>query len=118
MITIAGPIGIDQGDVVLFSDYEDGGAMWTGEGQRVCVLAQNFSQKYKYPPAVHCSLSMFDMDHHKNPRMDVRPINITAEGFEIYFTTWGDTHIARVRAAWMAIGALDIDDWNLEEPEQ
>jgi hypothetical protein len=39
---------------------------------------------------------------------------VTTEGFEIVFRTWGDTRIARIRADWMAIGAVrDEDEWDL-----
>ena len=30
------------------------------------------------------------------------------------FRTWGDTRVARMRIAWIAIGALsDEDDWDV-----
>lgn len=48
-------------------------------------------------------------------RADIQAVNITAEGFELQFSTWGDTRVARVRASWMAIGPLrHEDDWNLD----
>jgi len=47
-------------------------------------------------------------------RADVSTDKITGIGFELVFRTWGDTRIARVRAAWMAIGELaHADDWEL-----
>jgi len=47
-------------------------------------------------------------------RADLRSENVTKEGFELVFRTWGDTRIARVRASWMAIGPLpQQDDWEL-----
>jgi hypothetical protein len=46
--------------------------------------------------------------------MDISADLVTAEGFEIVFRTWGDTRIARVRADWLAIGALpNDDDWEV-----
>jgi len=55
-------IGIEQGEHVLFSDYEDGGQMWTGTGPRERRNSVTFSTPFKEAPAVHVSLSMWDMD--------------------------------------------------------
>ena len=107
-------IGIDQGDDVLFSDYEDGGEMWTGGGSRQRVRKVKFKDPFKVPPAVHVSLSMWDMDSATNARADVTAEKITEKGFELVFRTWGDSRVARVRAAWMAVGPMaHDDDWNL-----
>jgi len=107
-------IGIDQGDDVLFSDYEDGGEMWTGGGSRKRVHKIKFKEPYKIPPAVHVSLSMWDMDSATNARADVSAQKITEKGFEILFYTWADTRIARARVRWMAIGEVKgEDDWEL-----
>ena len=35
----SGSVGIQQGSRVLFSDYADGGVMWTGEGERESLVA-------------------------------------------------------------------------------
>jgi len=60
------------------------------------------------------SLDMWDMDQKTNQRADISARNVTLEGFEIVFRTWGDTRVARVRAAWLAIGELrDDDEWEL-----
>lgn len=107
-------IGIDQGDDVLFSDYEDGGDMWTGSGPRERRRTITFSQPYKSEPAVHVSLSMWDMDSAANVRADVSAENVTESNFDIVFRTWGDTRVARARLRWMAIGELHHeDDWHL-----
>ena len=107
-------IGIDQGDDVLFSDYEDGGEMWTGSGSRERIRKVKFSEPFKVPPAVQVSLSMWDMDSATNARADVSAQKITEKGFEIMFYTWADTRIARARVRWMAIGEVkDEDDWEL-----
>ncbi|WP_135504439.1 H-type lectin domain-containing protein [Roseovarius aestuariivivens] len=107
-------IGIEQGDDVLFSDYEDGGDMWTGQGSRERRKALSFSTPFKEAPAVHVSLSMWDMDSATNVRADVGAENITAKGFDVVFRTWGDTRVARTRIRWMAIGAVPHeDDWQL-----
>ena len=107
-------VGIDQGDIVLFSDFENGGRMWTGSGARERRGKIIFSEVYRSPPAVHCSLSLWDMDSATNARADVSAEKITETGFEIVFRTWGDTRVARVRIRWMAIGEVSgPDDWQL-----
>ncbi|SHM30114.1 H-type lectin domain-containing protein [Roseovarius litoreus] len=107
-------IGIDQGEDVLFSDYEDGGVMWTGNGPRERRKSLRFSEPFKTPPVVHVSLSMWDMDSATNARADVAAEKITTTGFDIVFRTWGDTRVARSRIRWMAIGELaHEDDWDL-----
>ena len=107
-------IAIDQGDDVLFSDYEDGGDMWTGEGARERRKSLTFRAPFKSEPAVHVTLSMWDMDSAANVRADVAAENITETGFEVVFRTWGDTRVARARIRWMAIGeAFHEDDWQL-----
>ena len=107
-------IGIDQGDSVLFSDFEDGGSMWTGTGPRAVRKAIKFSESFREIPTVKVSLSMWDMDAGSNPRADLRAEEINREGFVVVFRTWGDTRIARVRADWIAIGELrHADDWDL-----
>ena len=68
-------IGIEQGDDVLFSDYEDGGEMWTGRGSRERRHALSFSQPFREPPAVHVALSMWDMDSATNARADISAQN-------------------------------------------
>ncbi|SLN27468.1 H-type lectin domain protein [Roseovarius albus] len=107
-------IGIDQGDTILFSDFEEGGDMWTGKGPRLRRKSIAFSNAFKAPPCVHVSLSMWDMDTVANARADVTSENVTVEGFDVVFRTWGDTRVARARVGWLAIGPLGhADDWEL-----
>lgn len=107
-------VGVDQGSTVMFSDFQHGGAMWTGVGPRELRQVVNFSEPFAAPPAVHASLSMWDMDRNSNQRADISTDMVTAEGFVLVFRTWGDTRVARVRADWMAIGELDSeDDWDV-----
>jgi hypothetical protein len=54
-------IGIDQGDVVLFSDFEHDGEMWTGDGSRNTRMTVAFSEKYIDRPVVYVSVSMLRM---------------------------------------------------------
>jgi len=107
-------IGIDQGENILFSDFEDGGQMWTGVGPRERRRRVKFSESFRSPPAVHCSLSMWDMDNDTNLRADISAEKVGEEGFDLVFRTWGDTRVARARVRWMAIGELrHADEWDL-----
>lgn len=107
-------IGVDQGDVLLFSDFEDGGDMWEGSGARRASREVRFSEPYRLPPTVHVGLSMWDMDQTTNSRTDVRAEEVSEQGFNLVFRTWGDTRIARARAVWLSIGEVaHNDDWDI-----
>ncbi len=107
-------IGIQQGSVLLFSDFKDNGVMWTGEGPRELRHAVLFDEAFKSTPMVSVGMSMWDMDEATNQRADITAEDIMPEGFTIVFRTWGDTRIARIRADWFAMGeATDEDDWQL-----
>lgn len=107
-------IGVDQGDRVLFSDFEDDGEMWTGQGQRERRLYTPFSAPFRSIPVVHVSLSLWDVDTETPLRAVVLADSITKNGFDIVFRTWGDTRVARVSVAWLAFGELpQEDDWNI-----
>ena len=107
-------IGVDSGDVVLFSDYENGGEMWTGEGQRERRQQIAFSEAFKSPPSVQVSLSLWDVDAATVMRAGIAADAVTETGFDMVFRTWGDTRVARVRMAWSAIGELsEDDDWDV-----
>ncbi len=108
-------IGVDQGSATLFSDFENSGTMWTGSGQRECRKQVNYKEKFKSVPVVHLSLSMWDQHSESNQRGELNTQNVSESGFDIVFTTWGDTKIARARASWLAIGELtDDDEWNID----
>lgn len=107
-------IGVDQGDLVLFSDFEDDGEMWTGRGPRERRRRVRFSEAYRAVPVVHVTLSMWDVDNKAPTRMDISAETVTKDGFDLVFRTWGDSKVARVRAAWTAFGELaHSDDWDL-----
>lgn len=107
-------IGVDEGDNVLFSDFQDEGVMWTGTGPRERRRTVKFSESYRTPPIVQCALSMWDFDNATNQRADIQPEKITESGFEIVFRTWGDTRVARARVRWIAFGELrHADDWDI-----
>jgi H-type lectin domain len=114
MKRLSGKIGIEQGSRVLFSDYANDGVMWSGNGPREVRHAQNFKEFFAEPPAVMVGISMWDIDHKVNSRADISAEQITVRGFQIVFRTWGDTHIARIRADWTAIGPVrDDEDWDV-----
>ena len=107
-------IAVAQGDEILFSDFEEDGEMWVGEGTRERRCTVRFDDPFAEPPSVHCALSMWDMDQAHNQRADLMVEDITAEAFTVVFRTWGDSRIARARMAWMAIGpAAEDDQWQL-----
>lgn len=107
-------IGIDQGSTVLFSDFEDDGEMWTGEGPRKLDTKVTFSEAFSAPPNVHISVSMWDLDKRTNARADVSADQITERDFNIVFRTWGDTRVARLRVDWTAVGPVrGDDDWDV-----
>ena len=111
----SGSFGIQQGSRVLFSDFADGGAMWTGQGDRESRHLIAFKETFVEAPSVTVSISMWDIDNKHTSRADISAERITATGFQLVFRTWGDTRVARVRADWMALGALrDDDDWDVE----
>ncbi len=107
-------IGIDQGEIVLFSDYEHNGSMWTGEGPRQARATIQFSEPFLEAPAVRVGFTMWDMSNGANARADITTEDVTETGFGILFRTWGDTKIARVRVGWQAIGQVrDEDEWDI-----
>jgi H-type lectin domain len=114
MRRFSGLIGIEQGTKILFSDFAHDGAMWTGSGPREVRQMETFKEAFVAPPVVKVGISMWDIDHKTNSRVDISAENISETGFEIVFRTWADTRIARIRAEWMAIGlARDEDDWDV-----
>jgi hypothetical protein len=107
-------IGVEQGDVILFSDFEDDGEMWRGEGPRAARHTITFSEHFADAPTVSLQMSMIDMSNDAFIRADLQPDNVSPSGFDIVFRTWGDSRIARIRVAWQAIGSLPSDDsWQL-----
>lgn len=51
------------------------------------------------------SLSMGAIGRSANRQADIPADRVTRSGFEILFQTWGDTHVARIRAGWLIFGA-------------
>jgi hypothetical protein len=108
-------IGIAEGDVVLFSDFEHDGIMWTGEGPRQSRSPVAFSESFDDLPSVRVWLTMWDVSKTTNMRMDVQAEDVTTAGFTIVFRTWADTKVARIRVGWQALGAVrNDDDWDVQ----
>ena len=60
------------------------------------------------------SISLWDADTRAAIRAEVVAENVTEQGCDLVFRTWGDTRFARLRLAWMAIGELvDPEEWEL-----
>lgn len=107
-------IGVQAGDLLLFSDFEDDGDMWKGEGPRLARRAVSFDRSFVQPPVVTVHMTMVDMSNDAFIRADLQAEAVTREGFEIVFRTWGDSRVARIRTGWQAIGAIQSDDlWQL-----
>jgi H-type lectin domain len=114
MKRFSGAIAVQQGSCILFSDFSHDGPMWAGEGPREVRRMQAFDEPFLVPPAVTVGISMWDIDHQANSRIDISAENISAEGFEIVFRTWSDSRIARIRADWLAIGTTRAEDeWDV-----
>ncbi len=106
-------VGVQQGELLMFSDFEDGGAMWTDEGPREVRRTVVFAQPFLTMPVIHAAIGMWDMARGSNQRADLQVDNITRGGFDLVFRSWGDTRVARIRANWLAIGqALHTEDWD------
>ncbi|ADO42081.1 H-type lectin domain-containing protein [Ketogulonicigenium vulgare] len=110
---LSGYIGVDHGQIVLFSDYENGGPMWTGEGDREVRTKVRFNDTFAATPAVTVGLQMWDISNAHVARVDLTTADITPKGFTLIFRTWGDTKIARVRVGWQAIGMVEADAWDV-----
>jgi len=109
-----GTVGLDQGDVNLFSDFEDGGPMWSGDGPRETRVPVAFSESFNADPVVTVSVSMFDASNGANIRFEIQAEGVSPTGFDIVFRTWGDSKFARARASWNAIGALSTEEvWDI-----
>lgn len=109
------PIGIDQGEEVLFSEFAEGGEMWTGEGARERRATIRFNEPFRSPPVVQIGVSLWDVDTSSALRAEVQAEDITQDGFSAVFRTWSDTRIARIRVAWTAFGEVPhADDWEVD----
>lgn len=103
-------VAVAKGTELLFSAFEDDGPMWSGQGPRVVRHKVKFPERFIQPPMVHVSVGMWDIESRANQRADISAEEVTNTEFYIFFRTWGDTRVARIRADWLAIGAIRHDD--------
>ncbi|WP_299981951.1 H-type lectin domain-containing protein [uncultured Ruegeria sp.] len=107
-------MGIDQGESVLFSEFADGGDMWTGQGARERRIPIHFNEPFRSVPIVQIGVVLWDVDTSSALRAEIQAEDITTEGFNAVFRTWSDTRIARIRVTWTAIGEVaHEDDWDI-----
>lgn len=111
----ANSLGIAKGSRMMFSDYVNGGVMWTGQGDRESRHVVMFDEPFLTAPVVTVGISLWDTDHSTNLRADLVAEQVTETGFHLVFRTWGDTRVARIRADWMALGPVRDDEvWEVE----
>jgi len=82
-----GSFGIQQGSRVLFSDFADGGVMWTGSGPRESRHVVQFKEAFSAVPALHVSISMWDTDHMHNARAEISAEHVSETDFHLVFRT-------------------------------
>ena len=58
--------------------------------------------KFNVPPKVQVMLNSLDTEHTINTRLQVSPGNITANGFDVVVSTWGESKVYAVGIAWFA----------------
>ena len=110
----ANRIGIDQGETEVFSEFKEGGPMWTGSGPRERRCTVKFSESFLDPPAVQASVTLWDVDSTRNLRAQTTAEDVTRNGCTLVVRTWSDSRIARLRMGWMAIGPVRSDeDWDV-----
>ncbi|MCV2888694.1 H-type lectin domain-containing protein [Ruegeria aquimaris] len=108
------PVAIQQGDEAMFSDFENGGDMWTGSGTRERRKPILFKKPFHSAPAVMVAISLWDVDTGAAVRAELKAEEVTPEGFDLVFRTWADTRVARLRLSWTAIGEMrNEDDWDV-----
>ena len=106
----SGFVGVDQGSVHLFSDYDTDGPMWSGTGAREVAKRIMFSEPFARPPAVTLQIAMLDSHSDHFLRMSYDATDATCAAFTLVFKTWSDTRLAQVKMSWQAIGELPQDD--------
>ena len=62
-----------RGAKLMFSAFEDGGEMWTGQGAREARTRVVFLEPFLSPPVVHVGIGMWDMGGDTNQRAERRP---------------------------------------------
>ena len=114
MIFNRGFTAVAKGSLNLFSDFEDDGPMWSGQGPREVRRRIDYGVTFIEPPMVHVSLGMWDVSNQTNIRIQVTAEEVEDTGFALSLRTWADTRIARAAVSWLAVGMVhDPDLWQL-----
>lgn len=90
----------------IFNHVDEGGAMWSGDGDRRVEIPIVFLAPFALSPQVNIGLTGLDASHDQNLRIQLLAQDVTPLGFTLVCTTWGDTHLARVSASWQAMGPI------------
>lgn len=102
---------VQGGDVTVFEDFADSGQMWAGEGERDAIQTIKFQRPFIIAPTIQLSLSLLDARTEVMIRYRLSSKNVTAEQFDLVFSTWGDSKYARVCVNWIAIGQAIRDEY-------
>lgn len=78
--------------------------MWKGSGERSVTEFIQFDSQFIKTPTLHVALHSFDASNAANLRVVIDVEAITLSGFECTIRTWGNTKLAFVDIAWLAIG--------------
>jgi hypothetical protein len=87
--------------------YGGGLAGWplsNGTNARQYPKSFGFTKHFTHPPNVIVGITSIDADHNPNRRMSVYVDNITASGFVMHTSTFGESVIFSVGYSWVAIG--------------
>ena len=93
-----------QGGTVSYTDCqkEDEWILNYGLGERKLIEHVDFPESYYFIPTVVVYLTGIDEDNTVNNRLQIQPINITPEGFDIEYKTWWDSRINGLWSSWVA----------------
>jgi hypothetical protein len=78
--------------------------MWKGSGERSVTDFIQFESQFLKTPKLHVALHSIDASKDANLRIVIDVDAITPSGFECTIQTWGNTKLAFVDIAWIAIG--------------
>ncbi len=79
------------------------GQLKSGSGDRRMVEHISFDTPLDHVPTVYTSIAGINTDSDFNSRAQVFPENVTTEGFDLVFRTWGPSNLLFVSANWIAI---------------
>jgi len=108
---------VTAGEGELFNHVDSNDYMWAGDGDRVVRQTVLFKKRFSSEPLVSVGMTGIDASQDQNQRYHLLAENITPQGFDLVFITWGDTKIARACASWTAIGSQKIKMQSVDEIE-